>query len=70
MTLEYYVEWRDGEYVATCLTVPDVSGHSKLAVYALASLQWKLKALGHDVGPVNMKDWFKAQSGPPDLVQK
>jgi len=45
---DYYVTWnaRDGEYVAKCPLVLDVSGHSREPLRALQALILKLQERG------------------------
>lgn len=44
--LDYTVTWNGEEYVAAALTMPDFSGHSRVALYALQALVRKLREEG------------------------
>lgn len=42
----YHVEWNGEEYVARADGIDDVSGHSRIALYAMQALVRKLRELG------------------------
>ena len=64
MMLDYLITWNGQEYVAESPGIPGITGHSQLAVYAVYALVCKLKAAGHETGPLSIRDVVGAGGKP------